>query len=389
MKKIGVIGLLTVLLLCGCAVRQNPSDRTAVLKPVGLWISYSEVNALFGSEKGVRAAWEETVKRCRDLHITDLYVHVRSHGDSLYPSVYFPLMPSAASCGFDVLGEMVACCHKAGIKIHAWINPYRISTAVREVSSLPQDSPAFRWRQDGNPDNDRNVIEYNGIYLNPAEDDVKELVLNGVREILETYAVDGIHFDDYFYPTDDPAFDEESYRRYCETAQNPLPLSEWRRTHVTTLIEGCHALVKAAGKNTVFSVSPAASISANTEKLYADIGEWVENGMLDAVIPQLYFGYKYPDEQYRFEPLLKEWKALAARNPSVKLLIGLAPYKLGTTVKSDREEWENGTDVVARQTEDCLRDDAVSGVLFFSASSLFAEDDAHTEQREKIRAVFT
>ena len=392
MKKQMALWLAVLLLLTGCkggrsATKDTEIDLYRGRADTGVWITYSELNGMISSEKGFQAEWEQVIERCRALRLGEIYLHVRSHCDAIYPSALFPMNRSAGSLDFDLLATILESCHQAGIALHAWINPYRVKTGDSDPETLDPASPAYRWLHDGDKTNDRNVCFSGGIYLNPGEPEVQELVIGGVRELLQHYAVDGIHFDDYFYPTTDPAFDRESYEAYCAAANEPLSLAEWRRANVNALIAGCYAAIHATDRETVFSVSPAASIERNREELYADQAEWVANGTVDVLIPQLYFGFEYPDRDFQFETLLDKWKKLTAQNPAVQLKIGLACYKLGTDAEYDAPEWQTGEDIIARETEICIRDGAAAGVLFFSYSSLFADDEIHQKQRDHLQAV--
>ncbi len=388
MRRIGICCLIVLLLFCGCAAPSRGAEESAVNVGAsgGVWLSFSEINTMLKSKDGVKAEFEKVVQNCASLQIEHLYIHVRAFCDSLFESEYFPLIEAMNGIDFDVFAYMIERCHASGMKVHAWINPYRVSTSTEDITVLRQDSPAVRWRTDDDPDNDQNVITYGGgVYLNPAEYEVQELVMNGIREILEKYPVDGIHFDDYFYPTTDEAFDSKSYQAYQKSGENPLPLAEWRRSNVNALISGSYTAVKFYNKELLFTVSPMASIEKNYDNLYADVAGWVESGCVDAIIPQLYFGYEYPDKAYCFDRLLKEWETLAAKNRNVALMIGLAPYKIGTESEPDRAEWGVSDDILARQVETCYTDGAVTGYSFFSYTSLFSQEALNTRQRENVK----
>ena len=101
---------------------------------------------------------------------------------------------------------MVECAHKSGLKIHAWINPFRVSSSDN-IDSLPQGSPAKKLIG-----TDSVIQLKNGIYFDPASTDVHALIYDGVREILDGYEVDGIHIDDYFYPTRDESIDARNMK---------------------------------------------------------------------------------------------------------------------------------------------------------------------------------
>lgn len=398
MKKILAV-LLTAVLLAGCAAgtpKNNESTEedyttgkyqdTAVR---GVWISFSEINSMLQSPDGFKAAFSAAVSNCSELGINEIYIHVRAYCDLLYPSELFPLTDDAKGLDYDAFAYALELCHSAGIKVHAWINPYRVLSSSEDIEKAGQDSPAYKWLNDDNADNDLNVIKYNGIYLNPAQDEVRELIINGVKEIVSKYAVDGIHLDDYFYPTADPEFDRTSYEKYCADAQKPLSLAEWRRSNVNMMISGCYNAVKFENKNTEFSVSPMASVDKNYNELFADVREWIKCGYIDYIIPQLYFGYEYPDDEFEFENLLKEWIKLSKINGSVGLKVGLAPYKINPTLEADRAEWENGTDIISRQALECRKNGNVSGYVLFSYSSLFSQEEVNTLQRENLKNAIT
>ena len=392
MKKIIICMLLIFALLCGCAAQNtesgSPPETGGSGKSSfssGVWLSYSEINGMLKSSSGFKAEFAEVIKNCSYLKISDIYVHVRAFCDSLFKSEYFPQISAAKELDYDVFEYIISECRKTGIRVHAWLNPYRVSSSSEDTEALDPESPAYKWLHDNDAANDVNVVKSGGIYLNPAEYQVRELVIDGIREILEKYDVDGIHFDDYFYPTTDESFDSASYEKYKSGSENPLPLDEWRRSNVNALISGCYTAVKFYSKDILFTVSPAASVENNYNELYADVEGWLESGCVDCIIPQLYFGFEYPDTEFSFEQLLEQWCGLASCNDNVSLLIGLAPYKTGTDSEPDREEWNKYTDIIARQVEKCYENENVSGFVLFSYSSLVSDNELNTKQRENLK----
>lgn len=394
MKKVLICILLLLSVLAGCSAVNTESvpEQSEILpyqntSTSGVWLSFREINAMLESNSGFKAEFERVIESCKALKIGEIYVHIRSYCDSLFKSDYFPLIDEARSTDYDVFEYIINACHTAGIKVHAWINPYRVLTSSSDKEKLNPESPAYKWLSDDNTENDKNVILYDGIYLNPAENEVRELVINGIREVLDKYEVDGIHFDDYFYPTADPEFDSVSYEKYKSETENPLSLSDWRRANVNALISGCYTAVKFYGKDIVFSVSPTASVEKNYNELYADVEGWIKSGCIDWIIPQLYFGFDYPDKQYCFDNLLEEWIDLVKENTEVKLKIGLAPYKIGTDTEADREEWNNSEDIIARQAEICCKNGNVAGFVLFSYSSLVSDEELNSKQRENLVSI--
>ena len=378
MKKVLAV-LAVALILAGCS---KPIPQKSVNKYSGVWLSYSEVNAMLDGD--FKAEFNTFIKNCQDLKITDLYIHVRAFGDALYKSKLFPQNEKSLKYDFDVLEWVLDISHQNGIKVHAWINPYRISTATENIDEINPNSPAYLWLKDENPQNDKNVCISGGIYLNPAESQVQQLIIDGVREVVKGYNVDGIHFDDYFYPTQSEEFDKASYDLYKAQNLAPLPLADFRRLNVDLLLSGTYNAIKHIKTGVTFSVSPAASVDNNYQKLYADVRSWVDNGFVDAIIPQLYFGFEYPDDNFKFNNLLKAWCDIADLNPDVNLFIGLGVYKARPELEADKAEWQNNRDIIKRQVEAVYNNDRVDGFVYFSYSSLMSDDNEFKAQRENL-----
>lgn len=383
MKKVLSI-IILILLLAGCSTMPiKDTVSYANTATSGVWISYSEVNSMLASENGFESEFLNVISNLRELNIQNLYIHVRAFCDSLYKSDYFPLVSYAENYQFDVFEYILKMCHQNDIKVHAWINPYRVSTASSDIETLNTQSPAYKWLKDEDTENDLNVCISDGIYLNPAETQVQKLIIDGIKEIIEKYDVDGIHFDDYFYPTTSTQFDEISYNKYCADKENPLSLEDWRRNNVNSLLSGCYSAIKYKNSDILFTVSPTASVKQNYNNLYADVKEWIKGGYIDYIIPQIYFGFNYPDDEFKFKNLLTDWKKIV-KDSNVGLLIGLPSYKSIPELEEDKEEWENNYDIIARQAQICKDDNIVQGYVYFSYSSLFGEAEEYVKQRENI-----
>lgn len=370
MKRI-ICVLLLSLLLVSCTPLEEPLSNNSTLAQDyinGVWLSFSELDAFIASGEFC-SQFKNAVSECKKRNISDMFVHVRPFGDSYYPSELFPLRKGVEAVPTDALEFMISECHNAGIRFHAWVNPYRIRTADSDTESLPQNSAVYAWLHDSDTTNDSAVAVYNGIYLNPAHQLSRQLVTDGVRELCLNYDIDGVHFDDYFYPTTDSEFDTLSYAEYTAQTESPLELEDWRRANVSALISGVYTAVKFINKDIVFSVSPSASIDKNYGECYADIKLWCESGCVDWIIPQIYFGFNYPDSDFRFDKLLVDWVDFTS-GFDTRLMIGLASYKIGTSQKPDSTEWANGTEIISRQIDLCRKSDSVQGHIFFSYTSM-------------------
>src|SRR5690606_30400114 len=113
---------------------------------------------------------------------------------------------------------------KRGLQFHAWINPYRVSSGTTDIKTLSKNNRARKWLTSDNKKQKRRVLSFGGsLYFNPADDTVQLLIRNGIREIVENYDVDGIHFDDYFYPVlgknYKKNFDYPEYKTYLNTSK--------------------------------------------------------------------------------------------------------------------------------------------------------------------------
>ena len=343
-----------------------------------VWVPYMALSLPEGSrsEKGFRKNFDRIVKSARDNGFNALIVHVRAHGDALYPSKSYPWSHYLTGVqgqdpGYDPLAYMVEAAHKAGLSFHAWVNPFRIQTA-KTPEVLSADNPHRRWSEDQKTKNDRWTVQLpEGIFLNPAYAEVRAHIIDGVREIVTGYDVDGIHFDDYFYPVGpdgENLFDGKEYDAYCESYEDGTPLSllEWRTANVNALVSGVYAAVKAEKPSVQFGISPPANFD-NCRDMAADVRTWGSStGYVDYLCPQVYFSSRH--QTHPFEALSIEWsEAVTAKN--VKLYIGLALYKAGTAEEID-PGWSESNDVIARQIlfgRDTLRWD---GFMVYSCEQL-------------------
>ena len=374
MKKI-VAFLLCVFLLCSCSKAEEAKSNEE-RDFAAMFLSYIELMELSASGD-FKESFNTVTENCEKLNITDMFIHVRAMSDSLYPSAYYPLTDWAKDQNFDVMGFMIEACHKRNMRFHAWINPYRISSSVNDLEKISPESPAHSLSF-GIGDTEK------GLYFDPSNEEVRRLILDSIREITARYSVDGIHFDDYFYPTDSPYFDLNSYNAYCSQTVKPLSLDNFRRANVNSLISGVKSVLLNADRPILFSVSPAADIENNENHLYADVDYWCESGFIDAVMPQLYFGFDYPNDNFKFENLLNGWIEYLSGSDCLFYPV-LAPYKLDTDQRPDAIEWENGTSIIARQIKLIKENQITNGFALYSYSYVFGDGDNYTKQKENIK----
>ena len=221
--------------------------------------------------------------------------------------------------------------------------------------------------------------------MNPSSNEVQKLITDGIRETLDNYDIDGIHFDDYFYPTESYEFDNASYELYRQKANNPLSEDDWRRANINTFISSVKNSLTYRNKNLIFSISPSASIEKNYKSYYADIKFWLSNDLVDWIMPQLYFGFLYPDKNFCFDELFNNWRELS-KDSNAKLIIGLASYKVDTQNEEEMEEWSSG-DLLMREIEYAKSN--ADGFCFFSYSSLFGDSENQINERTNKQKLYS
>ncbi len=333
---------------------QEQSENTVA--PVGetkaVWISFLEYQSVLQGKS--KSQFTNSIKTMFSNIAKDgfntVFVHVRSHSDAMYKSSIYPWSvyctgTEGVDPGFDPLAIMVKEAHAQGLRIEAWVNPYRIKGSDN-TSKIAKNSPAYGWLNT----NRVIVLKGKGIYYNPADEEVIELIVDGVEEIVRNYDVDGIHFDDYFYPTTDASFDKAHYDAYKASGGNKS-LAAWRRQNVNTLIKRVYSSIKAIDSTCRFGVSPAGNMDQNYNTLYCDVETWVTNkGYVDYICPQIYFGFNNKTRPYL--SVLDEFSRMITRN-DIELIVGLAAYKIGTedTYAGDngKTEWQNYSDILSRQ----------------------------------------
>lgn len=338
----------------------------------GIWISYLELDGMAsGSESSFRSSIAEVYDNCVNLGINTVYVHVRSHGDAYYDSELYPRTKYLGG-SYDPLPIMIDEAHDRGLSFQAWINPMRgCSTADigREAGY-----PLYSWAG-----GETRLVSVNGYYyLNPAYDDVIELIAEGAAEIVANYDVDGIHIDDYFYPTTETWFDNAAYQASPYTS-----LSDFRFANCDRLVSALYKAVKNANSSALFGVSPQGNYDNNYYYMYADVKKWCTNGgYLDYIMPQVYFGFD--NENQPFETVVAKWDNIA-KSGGVPLIVGIGPYRIGeedSWAGSGRYEWQTDKKILARQVNSSQEAMAYGGICLYSYNSLFKPSSSVKTQVE-------
>ena len=352
----------------------SPASQTGEAEEetlVGVWVPYFSLDTAEHTQEAFEEHYRQIAQTAQEKGINALFVHVRPFSDALYPSAYYPWShiltgTQGRDPGYDPLQFMIDTTHQLGMEFHAWINPLRVKTAETPAAladnnpygTLGAESPGYFMEYDG------------GVYLNPAYPAVRSLIAGGAAEIAQNYDVDGIHFDDYFYPSEDASLDSAAYEAYTQTVEQPLPLLEWRAANINAMVAQVYESVKAAREEVAFGISPQGNIQ-NDEAMGADVKTWAAvPGYVDYLAPQLYFSFE--NQALPYQQALEEWAALP-RHQGLKLYAGLALYKAGTD--ADGGTWLTRDNIIALQAEAALNA-GYQGVILYSSEYLDAAQAA-------------
>lgn len=314
----------------------------------GLWIATVN-NINFPSKQKLSAAelaaeLDGIVAFSAENGFNTILFQVRPAADALYKSELFPASKFVSGSagvtpdgGFDCLAYLLEKAHAEGIAVHAWVNPLRVTTGnasypQTDLSALPATSPAVQ-----NPDF---VVAYadGKLYFDAGIPAVRQLVADGVREICQNYDVDGIIFDDYFYPypSGDAEFDDaDTFAAYGENFED---IGDFRRDNVNRLIELCYNTVKDVDASIRFGVSPFGIWQNNDgqnggsatrglsayDQIYCDALAWAKGGYVDYLAPQLYWSFDTAAAPF---DTLADWWSRALDGTGVTLYINHGAYR--------------------------------------------------------------
>lgn len=350
----------------------------------GVWVSYMELsmeNERSKTQKAFEDKFTEIAQKCCESGFNTLIVQVRPFCDALYKSSYFPWShiltgTQGENPQYDALQIMCDICKENNLKIHAWINPYRVSSN-ETPKKLSDNNPYIKNSEIG-------IKTDNGIFLDPSNETAQQLVCDGVKEIAENYDVDGIQFDDYFYPTEDESFDKKQYEAYIEKygKKNSMSLDNWRMQNVNTLICKVYRTIKSVDSSVEFGISPQGNIG-NNDGLYADVKSWCTcKGFADYICPQIYFSLENP--ALTFEDCLDSWTSLDF-DENVKLYVGLGGYKAGNG-EYDEKTWLLSDSILADEYDILRNNKSVRGFMLYSYNCL-EDDTAKKEINNLINAL--
>jgi uncharacterized lipoprotein YddW (UPF0748 family) len=309
----------------------------------------------------------------KKLNINAVILQIRPTADAFYKSELEPWsiyltgdQSKAPDPFYDPLEFAIKEAHKRGMELHAWLNPYRVSQDTANLKDMAAGHIARKHPE-------MFVKHTKRYYFDPAFPETREFLCKVIKDIITRYDVDGIHFDDYFYPNSD--FNDDYSFSVHNRGYKPEDKAAWRRENVDMIVKMLHDTIKSLKPWIKFGISPYAvwrnndldprgsatkSFSyTNYDHLYADILKWMERGWVDYILPQFYFNIGYPAAD--FDILTKWW---ADYSYGVPLYAGLGTYRLDAKAKI--EAWRN-TDEIAKQIDRIRARANYFGVCYFNA----------------------
>lgn len=303
--------------------------------------------------------------RFEQAGLNAVFLQVRTECDALYPSGLEPWSQwltgnagQAPSPPWDPLEFAVAEAHRRGLELHAWLNPYRA-----QASSARAMAPSHVTVR--HPDRILDFPDEGLKLLDPGHPEVPAHVVAVVRDILARYDVDGIHFDDYFYPYAGIA--EEDAATFRAHARGFTDIAAWRRDNVNRLVRLVHEAVSSTRAHVKFGISPfgiwksgvPAGITGLSayDAIYADAPAWLEAGTVDYLAPQLYWRFGGGQDYGKLMP----WWAGRASAAQRHLYTGLATYRI--------PDWGSAAEIL-RQVRANRAEAGCQGSLLYNAGSL-------------------
>ena len=295
----------------------------------GAWIQF--INGQFQGmgTRQMQANLTHQLNALKECGINTVIFQVRGEADAFYASPYEPwsrfltgVQGKAPSPYWDPLAWMVEECHKRGMELHAWINPFRAKT--KGTKALSPKHPYLKYPN--------RFFEYDGLYIfDPGIPENRDYICKVVEDIVRRYDIDGLHIDDYFYPYPVPGLsipDAHTHRYFKNGIED---IGDWRRFNVNCFMEMLHYTVHRVKPWVKVGVAPfgiyhnaknggkipgsRTSGLQNYDDLYADVLYWVNKGWVDYNVPQIYWeiGHKAAD----YDELIRWWSRYASARPLV------------------------------------------------------------------------
>lgn len=357
-------------------------------------VYYDYDNNVQRSEEDFTAKMDVIMKNLADSGFNTVVVQVHPDCDSMYKSEYYPwsdylngnsnrdqnqellnddkaLFESRTygkDSAYDLMPIMIDAAHKYNLSFQAWINPMR-ACAIDEMPYINDKYLIKQWYNDPEKSTTYLFKTTRRYYLNPAYEEVRNYIVAVAEEICQNYKVDGIHMDDYFYPSADASYDAAAFAAQTEFTT----VNDFRKNNVNVLVKALYDTVKAKNKDLLFGISPGGNIETNMNSLSADVQTWCSvDGYIDYICPQIYFGFEHATVP--FDKLSQRWIDMTTAE-SVDVVLGLTIHKIGREDQyagAGRFEWQENDDIVKRSFEWIKgKMDTVDGFCIFSYQYMF------------------
>ncbi|MGP1927582.1 MAG: glycoside hydrolase family 10 protein [Arsenophonus sp. NC-LC2-MAG3] len=370
-----ITSLFCLILVLSCNNKKNINEQKTAIKPDipavrGVWLStvsrldwpsLSSVN--LDSEKlRIEVQKKELTDKLDNLvkvGINTIFFQVKPDSTALYRSHILPWSDVLTSVigkdpGYDPLTFIIAEAHKRNLKIHAWLNPYRVSMDMKPetIASLKKTisstlSSVYVLHKDWIR------TAYDRFVLDPGLPEVRNWIISIITELIKNYNIDGIHFDDYFYyeTPSSKLNDDTTFQQY---GHGFLDKGSWRRNNIFLLIQEVSSTIRSLKSTIEFGISPGGvwrnisddPLGSNTkadgstyDKAYADTRLWIKEGLLDYIAPQIYWPFARKIAKY---DIIAKWWADVVRSTNTKLYIGVALYKIGVASQAEPDWSLNG-----------------------------------------------
>ncbi|QBR75163.1 glycoside hydrolase family 10 protein [Microbacterium sediminis] len=310
-----------------------------------------------------------------EMNLNAVFFQVRPTADAFFES---PLEPwskyltgtQGRHPGFDPLAFAVAEAHARNLELHAWYNPYRVSMDTNAAALVPEHParvhPEWVWAYGGK------------LYFDPGIPAAREHIYAAILHSVANYDLDGVHFDDYFYPYPVAGQTIPDAHTFAEHGAGSADIAAWRRDNVDTFVREISQRIKQTKPWVKFGISPfgiwrnkatdprgsETSGSQSYDAQYADTRKWVLEGWLDYINPQIYWQFGLAVADYL---KLAPWWAEVAAQSGTQLYIGEATYKVTSGVFTDPRELTNH---VALGKELTAAGTPVHGHVWYSANQI-------------------
>lgn len=338
------------------------------------------------------------IENIASYNMNTIIFQVRPASDAYYESKLNPWSryitgTEGKNPGFDVLQFVIDEAKQYGMKVHAWMNPYRVSVSALNVENTTVEEAKMAYLDTLDDMNfakrypEHTIVDgANKIILSPSHQEVIDFVTKSIMEVVENYDVEGVHIDDYFYPYAKIPYEREEADFINYRQNEGENFDDWRRSNVDKMIKNVHDELKKSfsktGKKVLFGISPFAIYRTHISlkeggwekgsfhsagalqcysELYSDVYKWMKEKWIDYVVPQVYFSFERTDVNYH--DLTKWWNNIAKETGTI-LYIGQGLYQMGSN-----EVWQNKEEMANQLKFNC-QFDHIDGTIFFTYKDL-------------------